>query len=191
METKDYWTLGISFLALATSIGSVYFNIFYKPAKAMLLLLQRDYSPQTQESWEAYPSGYKCEPLKTNVAYSISNTGKQALCIKSVEVLRGPSSRGNLRDSRSFHILDSNHIASFVLLPGEIEVISISYKLESINIDLIANPHRIISLELVSATGDRYQICHDITNLSDTASLHHPIWDGLELGRPVRSDGFV
>lgn len=191
MDTKDYWTLGMSGLALAASVMSVYFNIFYKPARAMVLLLQRDYSPETRELWESYPSGYKCEPMKTNVTYSVSNTGKQALCIKSVEVLRGPSSMGNLRDSRSFHILDSNPIDSFVLLPGEIEVIKISYEVESINIDLIQNPHRIISLELVSAAGDRYQICHDITNLNDTSSLHHPIWDALELGRPVRSDGFV
>ena len=191
METKDYWALGMSGLALVVSITSVYFNIFYKPARAMVLLLQRDYSPETRESWESYPSGYKCEPLKTNVTYSVSNTGKQALCIKSVEVLRGPSLRGNLKDSRSFPILDSNAIDSFILQPGEIQVVKVSYKKESIDIDVVSNPYRLFSLEIVSATGDRYQVCHDITNLNDASSLHHPIWDGLELGRPIRSDGYV
>lgn len=184
-------TLFISIAALVVSLITLYISNFYKPAKAMVLLLQQDYSPETRDTYESYPSGFKSEPCKTNVTYSVSNTGKQALCIKSVEVLRGPSSRGNLRDSRSFHILESNHIDSFVLLPGEIKVIKISYKLESINLDLVRNSHRIISLEIVSASGDRYQICHDITKLNDTASLHNPIWDGLELGRPVRSDGFV
>jgi hypothetical protein len=191
METKDYWTLGMSGLALFVSMISVYFNIFYKPAKAMVLMLQRDYSPETRESWESYPLGYKCEPLKTNVTYSVSNTGMQALCIKSVEVLRGPSLRGNLKDSRSFYILDSNQFDSFILQPGEIQVVKVSYKKESVDVDIVINPYRLFSLEIVSSTGDRYQVCHDITNLNDASALHHPIWDGLELGRPIRSDGFV
>jgi len=191
METKDYWTLGMSGLALLVSIVSVYLNIFYKPAKAIILLLQRDYSPETIQSYESYPFGYKSEPLKTNVSYSVSNTGKQALCVKTVEVLRGPSLRGNLKDSRSFQILDSNQIDSFILQPGEIQVVKVTYKKESVDIDCVSNPYRLFSLEIVSSAGDRYQVCHDITNLNDASSLHHPIWDGLELGSPIRSDGFV
>ncbi|MNO91659.1 hypothetical protein D3C76_832110 [compost metagenome] len=130
-------------------------------------------------------------PFKTNVTYSISNTGKQTLCVKSVEILRGPGKRGNLKESGGFPVLRSNHIDSFILQPGEISVIKVSFEKELACINISENPYRLMSLEIVSSTGDRYQVCHDITNLDDASSLHHPIWDGLGLGRSIRSDGFV
>jgi hypothetical protein len=85
MEIKDFVTVGLSFAAIAVSLLTLYLTNFYKPAEAMLLLLQRDYSPEIRVySGEADPfsQDYVDVPFKTNVTYSISNTGR--LCVLSL-----------------------------------------------------------------------------------------------------------
>lgn len=196
LQLKDLITIGVSVVALLVAVTSFYFANIHKPAALKLTMLERSQgaevvSVKTDERNLYIQHRKVVSKAKTNLSYSVSNTGKQALCVKSVEVLRGPSTRGNLRDPRSFLVVSSGQVASFVIEPGDIKILEVSYDHESDQSGGAEDKYRIFSLELVSADGSRYQVCHDITNVMSVVSLHDPLWDGVPLGRPVRSEGYV
>lgn len=196
LELKDWLALGISTVALLVAAVSFYFANIHTPAKATLTLLGRSGTPEeisiTRSPENIYQERRKTVSVaKTNLSYSLSNTGKQALCVKSVEVLRGPSRLGNLRDSRGFMVLRSAVVHSFVLDPGDIKVIDVTFDNEGNTVDMAADRYRLFSVEIVAADGARFQICHDITNVMEVVSLHDRLWDGCSLGEPVRSDWHI
>ncbi|MHC8386821.1 hypothetical protein ACYZTM_01870 [Pseudomonas sp. MDT2-39-1] len=196
LQLKDWLTIGVSALALLVAATSFYYANVHKPAAAKLTLLGRSQDAEVVavkiDEKNLYIQHRKIiSKARTNLSYSLSNTGKQALCVKSVEVLRGPSKSGNLRDSRPFLPISSPGISSFVLEPGDIKILEVGYDDESDSQGLAENKYRLLSLELVSADGSRYQVCHDITNVMSIVSLHDPLWDGVSLGGPVRSEGYI
>ena len=196
LQLKDWLTIGVSALALLVAATSFYYANVHKPAAAKLTLLGRSQDAEVVavkiDEKNIYIQHRKViSKAKTNISYSLSNTGKQALCVKSVEVLRGPSKNGNLRDPRPFLVISSHDISSFVIEPGDIKILEASYDDENDSQQLATDKYRLFSLELVSADGARYQVCHDITNVMSIVSLHDPIWDGVSLGGPVRSEGYV
>ena len=190
LQLKDWLSITVSVVALLVAFTSFYFANIHKPASATLTLLRRTGSPEISQIKTGSTNLYQQERVvlsnaQTNVSYSLSNTGKQALCIGSVSVLRGPSTAGNLRDERPFLIIDSTDISSFVLEPGDMKVLDLSYDNEdSAAIDRYK--YRLFSIELVSADGSRYQICHDITDVMGAKPLRDRLWDGIPLGGPVR-----
>jgi hypothetical protein len=196
LQLKDLITIGVSVFALLVAMTSFYFANVHKPAALKLTILERSQDPdvisfKTDERNFYIQHREIVSKAKTNLSYSVSNTGKQALCVKSVEVLRGPSKQGNLRDPRPFLVVSSGQVSSFVIEPGDIKILEVSYNHEDDHSRLAEDKYRLLSLELVSADGSRYQVCHDITNVMSVVSLHDPLWDGVSLGRPVRSEGYV
>ncbi len=196
LQLKDFITIGVSAVALLVAVMSFYFANIHKPAALKLTILERSHDAEvvsfkTDEKNLYIQHRKVVSKAKTNLSYSVSNTGKQALCIKSVEVLRGPSRQGNLRDPRPFLVVSSGQVSTFVVEPGDIKILEVSYDQESDQSGSDEDKYRIFSLELVSADGSRYQVCHDITNVMSIVSLHDPLWDGVSLGRPVRSEGYV
>ena len=196
LQLKDFITICVSAVALLVAVMSFYFANIHKPAALKLTILERSHDAEvvsfkTDEKNLYIQHRKVVSKAKTNLSYSVSNTGKQALCIKSVEVLRGPSRQGNLRDPRPFLVVSSGQVSTFVVEPGDIKILEVSYDQESDQSGSDEDKYRIFSLELVSADGSRYQVCHDITNVMSIVSLHDPLWDGVSLGRPVRSEGYV
>lgn len=196
LQLKDLITIGVSVLALLVAATSFYFANVHKPAALKLTILERSQDAEVisfkTDERNIYIQHRKVvSKAKTNLSYSVSNTGKQALCIKSVEVLRGPSRQGNLRDPRPFLVVSGGQVSSFVIESGDIKILEVSYDHESDQSQSSEDKYRMLSLEVVSADGSRYQVCHDITNVMSVASLHDPLWDGVSLGSPVRSDGYV
>ena len=200
MEPKDWVTFSLSAAAFAVAAASFYFSHIHRPSGAMLILLERLFSPErrrlTDEKDEQGNNVWATTSVQTrNLKYSLSNTGKQALYIKDVELLQGPDSRGHLKGQGSFTIIPSMPVDSFLIEPGEIKIIEIVHATNfqfPTGYDFKKNCYELVSLEVVSADGNRYQICHDITNLGASGpDIHHPLWDGKALGSPVRGSGFV
>ena len=196
LQLKDLITIGVSVLALLVAATSFYFANVHKPAALKLTILERSQdaemiSVKTDERNFYIQHRKVVSKAKTNLSYSVSNTGKQALCVKSVEVLRGPSRHGNLRDPMPFLVVSGGQVSSFVIESGDIKILEVSYDHESDQSQRSEDKYRMLSLEVVSADGSRYQVCHDITNVMSVVSLHDPLWDGVSLGSPVRSDGYV
>ncbi|GAB6406061.1 hypothetical protein PMHK_34890 [Pseudomonas sp. MHK4] len=200
METKDVVTLSVSAAAFIVSFASFYFSQIHKPSGAVLILLERLFTP---EKFTFVPNASPYVPMERrmrsptirHLKYSLSNTGKQTLYVKDIEVLQGPDVRGNLKSHGSFTILSGDPLESFLIEPGDIKIIEISHPKEfqfPEGYDFEENCYELVSLVVVSADGNRYQICHDITKLGTHGpDIHHPIWDGTTLGSPVRGSGFV
>ncbi|MDD0999300.1 hypothetical protein M5G20_26020 [Pseudomonas sp. TNT2022 ID1044] len=200
MTGKDWLTLGLSAAAFIVAFASFYFAHVHKPSGAMLILLERTFTPRRARSTnEKDAAGFflweEVSPLMRHLKYSLSNTGKQTLYVKDVELLQGPDPRGYFRSSESFTIIPSDNVEGFLIEPGDIKIIEINHAMNfhfGEDYDYNKNCYQLLGLILVSADGSRYQICHDITNLGASGpDLHHPIWDGQTLGSPVRGTGFV
>ncbi|MFG0827342.1 hypothetical protein ACF8R6_02965 [Pseudomonas sp. CJQ_7] len=199
LETKDLLALGVSSAALAVSFATLYFAQIYKPARAMLLLLDRRFSPAVIE-FEPRAGQYvplvtkQISPQFRHLYYTLSNTGKQTLYVKSVEILRGPHRLGHMFSNDSFEVLHTSEVESCLLDPGEILPITIEHPTDfkfPEDYDFEWNCHELVSVELIAADGSRYQVCHDISELGSSGPhVHHPIWDGVALGSPVRGSGF-
>ncbi|AZC67595.1 hypothetical protein [Pseudomonas chlororaphis] len=200
MEAKDLMTLALSGGALLVSFAALYFSQLHKPSSAMLILLERTFTPESvllQFGDNIYdtPKERLVSPATRHLRYTLSNTGKQALYVKSVEILRGPDKRGHMRSSHSFTILYDAEMNSCLLDPGQILPIDINHPVEfklPSDFDYAFNAYELVSIELISADGARYQICHDISDLGASGpEFHHPLWDGVALGAPVRGSGFM
>jgi hypothetical protein len=198
LDTKDLATLTMAGAALAVSLANFYFSQFHKPSGAMLILLSRTVSP---ERWQHnsgifahLPEKQMVSPAIRHLKYTLSNTGKQALYVKSVDLVQGPDRRGHMKSHHSFIVIPSSHVPPFLLDPGEIHVMEFSHELKhdfGENHDAEKYRYQLVSLEIASADGSRYQICHEVTDLGTAGpDLHHPIWDGTPLGSPVRTSGY-
>jgi hypothetical protein len=189
LEPKDALTLVVSGLALIVSLITFYFSHLHKPSSALLAFLSRDYSGDRLKDGKVVEKG------KRFLYYTLSNTGKQSLYIKEIELLKGPSPLGHLRFPGSFMVLESSRVESFVLAPGEVFPFTISSEHLSkkrSQTDSLNDEFEIISVEIISADGNRYQMSHNITNLPvHGLDLDDPIFDGVTLGRPVRLGGYV
>lgn len=200
MEARDLMTLSLSGGALLVSFAALYFSQLHKPSSAMLILLERSFTPATvllQFGDNVYdsPKERLVSPEMRHLRYTLSNNGKQALYVKSIEILRGPDKRGHLLSSHAFTILYTSDMESCLLDPGKILPININhpadFKLPS-DFDYAFNAYELVSVELISADGARYQICHDISELGTSGpEFHHSLWDGVALGPPVRGAGFM
>ena len=166
----------VSVGALLISLAALYFSHWHKSAKAILCFNSRF---------------FHCVDNKTvrQLNYAFSNTGNQELYIKDVSLLLGPSSAGHLKYDAPYLEIPSNHVEPFVLKPGEIRPFTIqhdaSYKPPK---GSVANEpqYTVLSLEVLSANGKRYQVTHNISELGPTGpELKHPIWKGVPLGRSV------
>lgn len=195
-QLKDFITIGVSVVALLIAAAGFYFANVHKPADLTLTMLERSQSGEVvsvkTDERNIYIQHRKfVSRAKTNLSYSVSNTGKQALCVKSVDILRGPSCHGNLRDPRPFTVVSGGQVTSFVIEPSDIKILEVSYDIDNNQSESTNDKYLLFSLEVVSAFGSRYQVCHDITNVMAVTSLHDPLWDGVSLGNPVRSDRYV
>ena len=199
METKDIVTVGLSAAAFIVSLLSFYFSQIHKPSGAVLILLERTFSPATfvfiPNSSPYSPAERRLNtPQMRHLTYTLSNTGKQTLYVKNVELLQGPNARGNLKSHKPFVIIPSSEVEPFLLSPGSIQPIRIDHETDfDLRSDYPSDEYcyQLVSLEIVSADGNRYQICHDVTKLASSGpDLHHPLWDGTPLGAPIRNAGY-
>lgn len=110
-------------------------------------------------------------------------------------MMRGPSLAGNLRDPRSFFVLKCNRIKSFVINPGEVVPFELNHDNDySSRLEIVdgINNCEMVSLEVLSADGKRYQICHDIGRLTfSDMDVNDTIWSAVPLGKPVHSVWYV
>ncbi|WP_084976558.1 hypothetical protein [Plesiomonas shigelloides] len=173
MENKDIISISISIIALASSILAIYLSHWHKTSKAILCLNDRLFDCLNGN-------------MIRDLSYTLSNTGNQELFVKDVSLLLGQSPLGNLRDSSSFLVIPTNRIEPFVIKPGEIRTFSLSHDVNfklppDYNTEL--NKYMIVSLEIISATGSRYQMTHDITKLGPSGpDIKDEIWKGIPLG---------
>jgi len=200
LETKDLVTFVVSGAAFVVSLASFYFAQIHKPSGAMLILLERNFSAAVWKrglGHEDYlpPTSTMVSPQIRHLRYSLSNTGKQTLYVKSVDLLRGADTRGNLRSHVPFTVIPSGDVDAFLIAPGDIKIIELDQPMDyefPDDYDFVENCYELVSLEVVSADGHRYQMCHNITGLQSWGmDIHHPIWDGTTLGNPIRGTGFV
>lgn len=200
MEVKDVMTLALSGGALLVSFSALYFSQLHKPSSAMLILLERTFSPEVLalkfgDDICSVPKERVVSPAIRHLRYTLSNTGKQVLYIKSVEILKGPDKRGHLRSCHPFTIVYESEMGSCLLEPGKILPIQISHPIDfrlPNDFDYEFNAFELVSIELISADGSRYQICHDISELGASGpEFNHPLWDGVTLGAPVRGADFM
>jgi hypothetical protein len=189
METKDSAALVISALAFVVSCVSLWVANFYKPSSAVLSMTSQDYSP------ELLSNGLTTAKPRRNIYYCLSNTGKQSLYVKEVSVLRGPSRLGYLNDHREYAILSlKNKVEPFVIAPGELVSFKVVHDRDFANAyrDDPTKKFELVSLELMSANGKRYQMCHNITGMpTHGIQLEDPLYDGVPLGRPARSSWYI
>lgn len=189
METKDYFSLGLSLSAFLVSLFSLYFSHFHKPSAAVLSMTGRDYSP------EYYVDGQLVSSSQRNIYYCLSDTGRKSLYVKEVTRLRGLSTLGNLRDHRPYTVLSANKIEPFVIDPGEVYPFTIVHDMDNLallddeeNVPL----YELLCIEIISADGKRYQMCHNITDMPTYGmQLDHPYYDGVPIGSPVRSNWLI
>ncbi|PWB37347.1 hypothetical protein DCO47_04570 [Pseudomonas sp. NDM] len=200
MEVKDLMTLGFSGGALLVSFAALYFSQLHKPSNAMLILLERTFTPESVllkigDSIYDITKDRAVSPAMRHLRYTLSNNGKQALYVKSVEILRGPDKLGHMRSSHSFTVLYDAEMTSCLLDPGQILPIYINHPVEfklPSDFDYAFNAYELVSVELISADGARYQICHDVSSLGAIGpEFHNPLWDGVALGAPVRGSGYM
>ncbi|MFP3343026.1 hypothetical protein DFO83_103283 [Idiomarina loihiensis] len=166
----------VSVGAFLVSLIALYLSHWHKSSKAILCLNSRFFD---------------CLSEKTNreLNYTFSNTGNQELYIKDIALLMGPSPLGHLKHDAPYLEVPINHLDPFVLKPGEIRPFTVvhdaAYRPPKES-DPNQHRHTILSLEVISANGKRYQVAHDISELGATGpALKHPIWKGVPLGSSV------
>ncbi|MDN3407061.1 hypothetical protein [Pseudoalteromonas sp. APC 3218] len=119
----------------------------------------------------------------------MSNTGNQELFVKDVSLLRGESPLGNLKHSSSYLVIPSNHIEPFVIKPSEIKSFMLSHEVDyelAPDYDEELNKYILVSLEVISANGKRFQVTHDISNLGPSGpDIRDKIWAGVPLGGSI------
>jgi len=176
MESIDIISIAISMTALLLSSVALYFSHFHKSTKALLCLNSRLFD---------------CFGNKTTreLSYTFSNIGNQELYVKNISLLRGQSTLGNLKHESSYLMIPSNTVNPFVIKPGEIRTFTLSHNVKyglPADYDERLNKFILVSLEVISSNGKRFQITHDITNLGpDGPDLKDKIWQGVLLGGSI------
>ena len=172
----DYTPYLVSFFSLIISVIAIYLSHWHKPSKAVLCLSSRFFNPIGNKTMR-------------ELSYTFSNTGNQELFVKEISILRGQSPLGNLKHNSSYLVIPSNVVNPFVIKPGEIKNFMVSHDTKySLNNDLDeeSNKYTIISLEVISAKGKRYQVTHDISKLGSSGpDIKDKIWRGVPLGRSI------
>jgi hypothetical protein len=111
------------------------------------------------------------------------------LFVKDVSLLRGQSPLGNLKHSSSYLVIPSNHIDPFIIKPGEIKLFILSHEVDyelATDYDEELNKYILVSLEVISANGKRFQVTHDISNLGPSGpDIRDKIWAGVPLGGSI------
>ena len=176
LVVKDIITIAISILALTISSAVLYLSHIRKSSKAILCLNSRLFDCLGKIT-------------KRQLSYTLSNTGNQELFVKNIELLRGQSPLGHLKHETSYLVIPSDIIETFVIKPGEIKALMVSH---DVNYDLPPeydgdlNKYIIVSVEVISANGKRFQIAHDISNLGPSGpELKDKIWRGVLLGNSI------
>ncbi|MCK7545186.1 hypothetical protein MLC59_13545 [Marinobacter bryozoorum] len=166
----------ISVGAFLVSLLALYFSHWHQSSKAVLCFNSRFFD---------------CLSERTNreLSYTFSNTGNQELYIKDIALLMGPSPLGHLKHDAPYLEVPINHLDPFVLKPGGIRPFTVvhdaAYRPPK---ESDPNQHRytILSLEVISANGKRYQVTHDISELGATGpDLKNPIWQGVPMGNSI------
>jgi|GEM_PF-1210369 len=172
----DYIPYLVAFASLIISVIALYLSHWHKPSKAVLCLNSRLFDCLGKKT-------------KRELSYTFSNTGNQELFVKEISILRGQSPLGNLKHSSSYLVIPSNSVEPFVIKPGEIKSFMLSHELQydvGPNYDEASNKYIIVSLEVISANGKRYQVTHDISNLGPSGpEIKDKIWRGVSLGRSI------
>jgi len=176
MGIKDLSGVVISVFALSVSMIALYLSHWHKSSKALLCLSSRFFDAAG-------------DTTKRELNYTFSNVGNQELYIKHVSLLRGPSPLGNLKDDSAYLEIPSNVVEPFVIKPGEIWPFTLSHDAtysHSSEYDRKSYKYTIVSLEIISANGNRYQVVHDITVLGPSGpDMKDKIWRGVPLGSKV------
>ncbi len=176
MELKDIISISISVIALAASVIAIYLSHWHKTSKAILCLNSRLFD-------------FLNEKARRELSYRLSNTGTQELFVKDISLLRGQSPLGNLKNNSSYLIIPSNHIESFIVKPGEIKSFVLSHEVDyalAPDYDENKNKYILVTLEIISADGKRFQIVHDISNLGPSGpDIRDKIWAGVPLGSSI------
>lgn len=171
--------------ALLVSFATLYFSQLHKPSSALLILLERTFASESvllQLGGGIFDVHKHCivSPALRRQRYTLSNDGKQTLYIKFVEILRGPDKLGHIRSTHSSTVLFDAEMTSCLLDPGQILPFYIKHPIDfkfSSDFDHAFNAYELVSVELVSSDGARYQICRDISTLGvGGPELHHPQW---------------
>ena len=176
MEVKDIISIAISVVALVASLIAIYLSHWHKSSKAILCLNSRLFDCLNEKT-------------KRELSYTLSNPGNQELFVKDISLLRGQSPLGNLKHDSSYLIIPSNHIEPFVIKPGEIKSFMLSHDVQyelAPDYDEEINKFTIVSLEIISANGKRFQITHDISRLGSSGpDIKDKIWQGIPLGSSI------
>jgi hypothetical protein len=166
----------VSVGAFLVSFMALYLSHLHKSPKAILCLNSRFFD---------------CLSEKTNreLNYTFSNAGNQELYIKDIALLMGPSPLGHLKHDATYLEIPISRLDPFVLKPGEIRPFTVVHE-AAYRPPKESHPNQyrytILSLEVISANGKRYQVAHDISELCATEpALKHPIWKGVPLGSSV------
>lgn len=172
----DYIPHFFSFAALAISILALYLSHWHKSSKAILCLNSRLFNCIGKKT-------------KRELSYTFSNTGNQELFVKDISLLRGQSPLGNLKHNSSYLVIPSNIVEPFVIKPGEIKSFMLSHEVDyelAPDYDEVSNKYILVSLEVISANGKRFQITHDISNLGPSGpDIKDKIWAGVPLGGSI------
>jgi len=172
----DYIPYYIAIASIAISLLALYLSHWHKSSKSVLCLNSRLFG---------------CEGKKTTreLSYTYSNTGNQELFVKDISLLRGQSPLGHLKHDSSFLVIPSNLVEPFVIKPGEIKTFMLSHDLQydvGLDYDEVLNKYILVSLEVISVDGSRYQVVHDISELGPTGpDLKDKIWRGVPLGNSI------
>lgn len=176
VELKDIISIGISIFALAISVVAMYLSQWHKSSKAILCLNSRLFDCLGEKN-------------RRELSYTFSNIGNQELFVKAVSLLRGQSSLGNLKYKSSYLEIPFNHIEPFVIKPGEIKHFMLSHDVQydlPPDYDETLNKYILVSLEVISANGKRFQAVHNIANLGPSGpELKDKIWSGVTLGNSI------
>ncbi|WP_231659138.1 MULTISPECIES: hypothetical protein [Pseudoalteromonas] len=172
----DFIPYYIALTSIVISLIALYLSHWHKSSKSVLCLNSRLFG---------------CTGKKTTreLSYTYSNTGNQELFVKDISLLRGQSPLGHLKHNSSFLVIPSNSIEPFIIKPGEIKTFMLSHDLQydvGPDYDEALNKYILVSLEVISVNGGRYQVVHDISDLGPSGpDIKDKIWRGVPLGSSI------
>ena len=172
----DYFPYFIATTSIVISILALYFSHWHKSSKSVLCLNSRLF-------------GCKGKATTRELSYTYSNTGNQELFVKDISLLRGQSPLGHLKHNSSFLVIPSNLIEPFIIKPGEIKTFTLTHDLQydvEPDYDEDLNKYILVSLEVISVDGNRYQVVHNISDLGPSGpDIKDKIWRGIPLGSRI------
>ena len=180
LELKDLLSIIISFVALIVSLAALLIPYWHKSSKAIICLNSRLFNCINGQ--------------KRELQYTFANIGNQELYVKEICLLRGKSPLGNLHHPSEYLQIPIEEISSFIVKPGEIKPFLLSheanYKLPE-GYFTEKNKYILVCIEVISATGKRFQAVHNISNLQPAGHpIDDPIWSGFKLGKQLKANTY-